>query len=357
MKNLLYFSAILIALNVLFTTACKKDEDQEPEKLKGWIAGETYEGWGVILYTEDGGTNWVRQGNKQSFGEGNLEFVSAIDENLVWACGDTSNGTTGVLKTIDGGQNWVRIDAGSGLPLISCGGIGGVGDLVWAVGGEGMIAHSDDGGISWERQDEGKKNGPQYGGITVVDWDHIWAVGDDGTGMVPYINHTSDGGLSWERQGVGAFNEDVTAFIDVHAISKDYCWVVGTASSAYATEDGGKTWKQMMPPLGLAHNNGVCIVDKDYTWVATDYSIANFYNGPGNSWTSFHLPTATEAIWPVTIGVTLLDKNTVWLATTAGGTQVKGQVFHTTDGGQNWILQEIPVISSFRRISFPKGNR
>ncbi len=91
--------------------------------------------------------------------------------------------------------------------------------------------------------------------------------------------------------------------------------------------------------------------------MATDYSAANYYEATSDMWTNYHLPTSSGAIWPVTLGVTAMNKDTVWMVTGADGTDVKGEVFYTTDGGTQWTKQDIPVVCYLRRISFPFGIR
>jgi len=144
----------------------------------------------------------------------------------------------------------------------------------------------------------------------------------------------------------------------VHAISPNDAWAVGTGNGALRTKDGGQTWEVMHPASGgLAHNNGVCMFDKDNVWIATDYSAANYYSEATGEWNHFNLDTSPGTIWPVTIGTTTLSKDIVWMVTTAGGQDVQGEIFYTDNGGTTWIKQQIPVVSSFRRITFPKATR
>jgi len=60
-----------------------------------------------------------------------------------------------------------------------------------------------------------------------------WAVGKNGT-----VIHTSNGGNKWELQQSGI----IEPFLDVYFIDSNRGWAVGFGPIA-STEDGGKTWK------------------------------------------------------------------------------------------------------------------
>lgn len=358
MKTLL--NVLLILAILCSSLHCKKDENETPrDRLIGWVGGSPYEGYGTILCTEDGGQNWTRQGTMDVIPNVTIEFISAINENLAWACGDSIDGKPTILKTTDGGKNWMRIEAVRDIPIVSYGGISGVGNnIAWAVGHQNVIIKTTDGGLTWTRQNQGADPAFDLASISVVDENHVWAAGGSNFNpYIAYITYTSDGGEHWFRQGEDDIPVEVNGFIDIHAISPKDAWVVGTGQGALRTKDGGQTWEVMQTPGGLAHNNGICMVDKDNVWMATDYSSAYFYTEATGQWQQFDLKTSSQAIWPVTIGVTTLSKDTVWMVTTAGGNIVQGEIFYTDNGGTSWVKQGIPVISSFRRITFPKATR
>ena len=178
MKKLSLLTLILPLLFLI--SACDKSEDPEynPPLLKGWTAGSPYDGYGVILYTSDGGKNWTRQGLKDVIPNVTISFIAAVDENIVWACGESSDAKPTILKTTDGGKNWIRLEDSRGIPLASYGGIGGADELhAWAAGDSGVIIATTDGGTTWTRQDHEQNPDVVYGSMSVVDKNHIWAIG------------------------------------------------------------------------------------------------------------------------------------------------------------------------------------
>lgn len=345
---------------LLVSVRCTKDDPADlPGKMKGWAAGSAYDGYGVILHTDNGGRTWIRQGSRDEIPEVTIEYISAINDKVVWACGDSINGKPVILKTTDGGCNWQQLGLDRNIPAVSYGGIGGTGEnIAWAVGQQNVIIKTTDGGQTWTRQNLGGDPAFDLNGIAVADENHVWAAGASSADpYIAYITFTNDGGEHWYRQGISDIPEEVTGFIDIHAISPMDAWVVGTGQGALRTRDGGQTWETMQPAGGMAHNNGVCMADKDNVWMATDYSAVYHYSESYQQWQQFSLPTSSQAVWPVTIGVTTLNQNIVWAVTSAGGDLVKGEIFFTDNGGSTWVKQEIPVTCMLRRISFPAATR
>jgi photosystem II stability/assembly factor-like uncharacterized protein len=118
-----------------------------------------------------------------------------------------------------------------------------------AVGERGHIAVSES-RSDW-RQVEGV---PTRATLTAVDavGEHAWAVGHDGT-----ILASTDGGLSWKLQRVDAwrplgddeeFNPTQGApLLDVLALSPEHVIAIGAYSLMLVTRDGGQTWTKVDP--------------------------------------------------------------------------------------------------------------
>ena len=62
----------------------------------------------------------------------------------------------------------------------------------WAVGWEGAILHTEDGGKTWQKQNSGSANLLQS--VAFVSAQSGWAVGAEGE-----ILHTEDGGKTWQK--------------------------------------------------------------------------------------------------------------------------------------------------------------
>ena len=138
-------------------------------------------------------------------------------------------------------------------------GIAFAGKRVVAVGQRGHIVYSDDGGKSWQQAKV-----PVSSDLVAVAFpsqQQGWAVGHDGV-----VLHTADGGITWIKQldGIGAgklmqsFYAGTDAadeasrianqgaenpFLDVWFDDDNTGYIVGAFNLIFRTVDGGKTWE------------------------------------------------------------------------------------------------------------------
>jgi photosystem II stability/assembly factor-like uncharacterized protein len=173
----------------------------------GWVYGEM----GALFFTGDGGATWTRQRVPTRH---LLLGASFLDERTGWLSG----GGLTVLKTSDGGATWragtvfLPAEAGGAQPQAgaaapdrneSGGGesraVGGrrlnavwfaTPQRGWAVGGEGVIIATGDGGLTWRPQRSGV--GDDLYDVRFFDEAEGWAVGRGGA-----LLHTADGGRTW----------------------------------------------------------------------------------------------------------------------------------------------------------------
>jgi photosystem II stability/assembly factor-like uncharacterized protein len=158
-----------------------------------------------------------------------LSGAHFADARHGWAVG--SNGT--ILATDDGGSKWPLQTSGVANNL------NGVhfADAThgWAVGDNGTILATDDGGRRWRAQDGGGEN--DLSSVHFADTTHGWAVGDNGT-----ILATANGGGKWQLQDSGTANG---LFSGVYFADATHGWVVGADAMILATANGGATWQTL----------------------------------------------------------------------------------------------------------------
>jgi photosystem II stability/assembly factor-like uncharacterized protein len=160
----------------------------------GWIVGER----GLVLRTTDGGENWERttlpHPPAQSGAEGEEELMS--EEELAafgvvapppslygvffvspqhgWAVGQ--EGT--IVSTHDGGRQWEFQPSGTQEALYD---VGVAGDAGWVVGDKGSVLISTDNGGRWEKKELGLEYRLSWlRRLAVVPGDHAFLVGADG---------------------------------------------------------------------------------------------------------------------------------------------------------------------------------
>lgn len=190
---------------------------------------------------------------------------------------------------------------------------------VWAAGYFGSILHSEDGGVTWERQDSGTQR--SIYDISFADPLHGWAVGRRG-----FIIHTSDGGDTWTRQE--SPRRPPRHQFAVHAVSPEVAWTVGDWGSRYVTRDGGRTWEDLS-----------FLVSEDHPTFKylTDEELETFYSG-GKVYDDVYLND-----------VFFLDDQRGWIAAEYG------LIYYTRDGGRTWDKSDIRGTVEFEPVPFEPG--
>lgn len=200
-----------------------------PDAQNGWAVGDD----GTILHTSDGGTTWVKQQSPVSYFLLDVHFADAQKGWIVTE-------RTTILVTRDSGATWeVQFkDQDFVLKGISfCDARNG-----WAVGEYGFIYHTSDGGATWEQQagefgfseETGEIEGGTYlFDVVALDPQNAWAVGMDG-----YVVRTVDGGKTWERI---AAEIPVTHLFGVAANKKGGFLICGSGI-VLVSSDGGQSF-------------------------------------------------------------------------------------------------------------------
>lgn len=239
------------------------------DKEKGWVVGggarivkggSMFEGNNMvgqdgitILHTTDGGKTW----ENQRCGIGNFTFwnVDMTDAKNGWfVTGIGAEHPDGHWnRTTDGGRNWsfppqaylrplrplydvCFVDAKHGW----CVGYRGMITLQGAFVGmlkldkDGPVLCTDDGGDTWKVQNPGIPVGSFLCGVSFVDKDTGWVVGENGA-----VYCTADGGKTWKQQKSGTRK----ILRDVAFVDKKLGCVVGDGGTILTTTDGGKKWK------------------------------------------------------------------------------------------------------------------
>ena len=198
-------------------------------------------------------------------------------------------------------------------------------DTGWAVGAEGMIAHTTDGGTNWEPQDSHTKT--WLFGTDFINSDEGWAVGYGD------ILYTSDGGINWEK--LAWINSEMQG---LDFVNSEEGWVVGhdwdkNSAAIYHTEDGGNSW-QMQFDVGTSSSwfYDVQFIDENigwtvgYDWDTPNLGIVYHTQDGGKNWTPKDI-SAESYLY----GVWFINEQEGWV--------VGSKILHTEDGGNNWTVQ------------------
>jgi photosystem II stability/assembly factor-like uncharacterized protein len=216
----------------------------------------------------------------------------------------------------------------------------------WAVGTEGVILSSHDGGLKWTKVREDSKN-EDLRSIAFGDENVGIAVGGGGyacdRGILPKCLRTIDGGKTWsERQVDPSWSEEGVQL--VQWLSPMRVLLIG--ASIYRSDDAGETWK----PLGRGPKAASHIgrfTSESAGWFVRLHKLIKTTDGGA----SFEQQTGLEELLDgkkeAGIGFLFaLDSDNVW----AFGLSTKW-VFRTNDGGKTWnLVGRLPSVHDVRFV-------
>ena len=261
----------------------------------GWVVSIS----GDVYRTNSGGAIWTKQVNGSIPGVGHRRFRAVGFANAERGYIGTLTFGSSLFETLDGGATWTDIT-----------------DRI--TGPEPM-------GIC---------------GISVVDEDHIFAVGRF-SGPAVFVR-TTDGGQTWQSFDLSAL---AGTLVDVHFFNENEGIAVGGTSAnlgsdsravILVTSDGGDTWEQKLVSDGPNSEWGwkITFPSRFTGYVSVEYfdasgTPAKVYrtaNG-GNKWQKFEIPESQERLGLQGIG--FVSDSVGW----AGG---RGTTSQTVAAGDDW---------------------
>ncbi|WP_207436023.1 YCF48-related protein [Sabulibacter ruber] len=259
---------------------------------QGWAVGDA----GTLIRTRDGGQAWENVPRPAPLDKASFSKIAFADDQHGWV---VASNPVALLATSDGGQNWQA----QTLPAHPLGHDYGLNHVFflkraegtnappkgWAVGSSGTILRYD--GTAWQAHSEffGVK-GMEYTGVYFLEENTGWAVGRNGV-----IAKSTDGGQTWTRQTSGTLRTlNAVHFTDAH-----HGWAVGDHDYVLKTIDGGQTWvPQTIPPAFVSHFFDVHFTSAHRGWVTgrrdSHGTILSTTDG-GHTWAETELDNRTFA--------------------------------------------------------------
>jgi photosystem II stability/assembly factor-like uncharacterized protein len=212
--------------------------------------------------------------------------------------------------------------------------IAAAGDRLVAVGDHGDIVVSTDQGRSW-RQSLAPTQA-LLTGVCFVDARQGWAVGHQGV-----ILHTANGGDTWERQDDRHHDADV--YLDVLFRDATHGFVVGAYGKFLVTADGGRTWSSEHPIPDEVHFNRITTGPSGTLYLSGEGGLTLISRDEGKTWTRSEVPYDGSLFGVLPLGDGRL--------LTYG---LRGHVFRSEDRGATW--NEVPsgasiLIMAGRRLA------
>jgi photosystem II stability/assembly factor-like uncharacterized protein len=209
---------------------------------------------------------------------------------------------------------------------------------LWAAGQGGQLAHSVDGGKTWQPQTSGVNR--QLLDIAFASPQRGVTVGDYGV-----LLRTEDGGKTWAKASLPAEIklpeevQDVVAPGDfiVYAVTfsdPDHAWIACEFGLVFASSDGGATWQQQTSTVASTLF-GILFADAQHGWAVGIDSVLLATSDGGATWTNQHVETPK--------GFTLPLYNVEVKGNYGWAIGNSGFLLQTQDAGKTWHLANIPV--------------
>jgi photosystem II stability/assembly factor-like uncharacterized protein len=333
----------------------------------GWVGGEG----GTVLRSDDGGASWTQValswsedvvvadpmtaglavfGTKQG---ATIAMISTVASRFLHR-GDTvsdlqfddeENGY--VLYYKDNASHLAAREGGVwtehalGLPQIMYTLAVNDGNMATA-GWNGYMAHSSDGGGTWEDA-SGLADNPDPYATQFFDV----CFGDDSNGVTVgsggAILYSGDGGVTWEAAASGT-SEDL---LDVWLHSSGRGFAVGEGNTALRTTDGGATWAPMTVPVVVSRLRGVSMWDEMNAILVGDGTSTQetilITDDGGDTWVNKG-PT-TLPIY-VSLSAWTLGTDIAYVG------QRSGVVLKTRNRGQTWQELDTGTVNGIQHLQF-----
>lgn len=334
------FSVIMIMMVIVFNSCKKENNSVPPEREKcAWVAGTADStGYGMILYSADGGENWVRQGEGTPSLQGvDITDIWAVDKQTVWAVG-TKNV---ILKTLNGGQTWMQVQAPVNNPDTQLNSICIVNRTnIWISGSGGTVYRSDNNGKTWTMFDPAIFHNQPMQGVWATTPQKVYVVGAIlGNGLERgFIGCTTDGGATWDSITPSSdYNRH--QWIGVTS-SKNTIVIYGVTSHYIASTDGGTTWKNGSVPSagggGGADINHLMMLNPETWWGAFDLGQFYLTNDGGTDW----IPQLTDQGISFMFGIDAWNSQIALAVSRSTRPPLRGSIMKTVDGGTNWEVKQ-----------------
>ncbi len=197
------------------------------------------------------------------------------------------------------------------------------GDRFVAVGDRGHVVLSADEGQTWQQAVTPTR--AMLTAVSFADAQNGWAVGHDGV-----IIATTDGGKSWTRQDQRPDLE--TVLLDVHFLDAKHGFIVGAYGKFLETTDGGQTWRERRIYEEELHFNRISQDPEGHLFIAGESGLILRSEDRGQTWQRSTTPYEGSfyGVRPLSGGVLI-----------AYG--LRGHIFVSPDDGETWEERETDV--------------
>ncbi|MGL4318164.1 MAG: WD40/YVTN/BNR-like repeat-containing protein [Pseudomonas sp.] len=228
----------------------------------------------------------------------------------------------GIIVSDDHGKSWVQAQVPVSVDLVSI--VFPSAQQGWAVGHGGVVLHSADGGLTWQKQ----LDGLQAREVAI----DFYTRNPEGI---------EDAASFLAKEQSQAVDKETQPFLDVFFSDDQHGYVVGTFNRIFVTADGGKSW---VPQMHLTNNP-----QEWHIYSVTGAAGQVYLTGEqGRVWRlapqSKHFESVDTPYNGTLFGVTLGADGAVY----AYG--MRGSLFRSSEQGQSWQRIDLASSSNVTRV-------
>jgi alpha-tubulin suppressor-like RCC1 family protein len=292
----------------------------------------------------DNGANWTSISGVHN----NLNGIHFVNETHGWAVGD--NGT--IIRTTDGGNTWVKQTPPVGLTGTTFNSVHFINDSGsykgWAVGNGGKIIYTANGGTTWTEQVQSATSA-NLTGVSFPTTSYGIAVETSTSTANLYFIFTNDGGVNWTRNGTNFWTQVYNAVMINDTTGYAVGWTEDTNNRGYIYKiTRGTPWNWERYNMPQANNNdyrnkylrGIGFYGTNIC-VAGDSGFVAYSTNSGTNWS-----WTTISGSPNIKGVSFSSASTVWAVGDGG------KIYRSTNGGATWTESNSGTTNDLRAVSF-----
>ncbi|MDP3148856.1 MAG: YCF48-related protein [Ignavibacteria bacterium] len=271
----------------------------------------------------------------------NLKAVKYITSTFVLAVGD--NGA--VMKSTDGGSTWTKLLAPKNPGVVGettnpLSSISFINENTGWIVGDYSIFKTIDGGNTWQLQSLGINR--DMNAIFFVDENIGYVGGNNGE-----LYKTTNGGANWTKQDLGT---GVGTISSIYFINATTGWIAGDLLIARTTD--GSTWISAGSITGKHYN--IHFIDANNGFSIGQYGTFFKSTNGGETWTKKTFPSTSVSLY----GAFFKDVNTgivVCGQWNPNGSN-KGYIYRTTNGGTSWTEISAGLFEQLNGVAFIDAN-